>query len=493
MTRASSSRRLVRSYPIRVTIVAVGLIGLLIAVLAMPAPVHSRTMTTDASADWMAMGQGCTPLTPPARQVGTDVPQTTSALAEAFGETEIRYGPGIDYPRVGAIRKGHLYPVLRRHIRFPWLEIAFPGVAGGRGWVYQGAVRITGDLSRVPTTDERRFDYPTLTPTPLMVVTSVPSGAATPLAGTDGILTQLGQDIYHYLLTQRFEPGTDRQGSIFIMDLTSGRSVSVNPGVVYSAASLMKLPVLVALYRKLDRLPSADEARLIARMMVCSDNAAADTILGSLGEGSESRGAALVNETLARLGLRHTVLAELFSQRPTPIAQDTTLDESSQTDADPDNYSTPAELGLLLTGLYRCAVDGSGPMITALERKVSIAECRQIINTMRAVRFGVMIEGGVPQGVPVAHKPGMIPDTHGDAALVTTAGGTYILVVMLHAKAYLSSDQSFAAIAEISRLAYNAFNPTHKLNQIHLKLNRECFPSAALLHTLQSASPPDIP
>lgn len=459
-------------------------------------PVHSRTATTSASAALVRVGQGCTLLETPSDQVGTLAPQTTGSptavLAEAFDVTEVRYGPGIDFPRVGAIRRGQAYPVLRRHARFPWLEIAFPVVAGGRGWVYQGAVWISGDLRNVPTTSQRDFDYPTLTPTPPMVVTIVPPGMAAPLDGAEAVLDQLGQAIYQYLLTQKFEPGTDRQGSVFIMDLATRRSVSVNPGVMYSAASLMKLPVLVSLYRRLHRLPSADEARLIARMIVCSDNAAADTILRGLGDGSDSRGTAYVNDTVARLGLVHTVLAERFSRRSTPVAP-TTPDARSQTDADPDNQSTPADMGLLLAGLYQCAVEGSGPLMTTLDGDVSMAECRQIINTMRAVRLGVMIEGGVPPGIPVAHKPGLIPDTHGDAALITTASGTYVLVVMLHAKGYLSSDRSFEVMAEIARLTYNAFNPAHKLEEIHLKLNQACFPSAALIRTLQSEDPPAVP
>jgi beta-lactamase class A len=489
---------------VRSCISSIGLLVLLIGVLTSPSSARSSPLTTDAPDGMIRTGQACAASVITSLQVGMIVPGATASptvvLAEAFSITDVHYGPGVDFPKVGTIHKGHAYPVLRRHSRFPWLEIAFRGVSGGRGWVYHGAVAITGNLSSLPTTSEREFGYPTLTPTPLMVVTNVPPGTMTPLAGPDDVLDKLGQTIYSYLLTQKFEPGTERQGSVFIMDLGTRHAVSVNPGVTYSAASLTKLPVLVALYRKLSRLPSPDEARLIAKMMVCSDNGAADALLRSLGDGNVTLGTAYVNDTLARLGLVHTALAELFSARATPITQPTISAEVDQggaagqgTEADPYNQSTPADLGWLLAGIYQCALNGSGPLASALAGELTMSECRQIVNTMRAVRLGVMIEGGVPSGIPVAHKPGMILDTHGDAALVTTAGGNYVLVVILHAKKYLSSDRSFAVIAEISRLTYNAFNSSRKFDQIHLKLNRQCFPTAELIRALQSADPPAVP
>ena len=72
---------------------------------------------------------------------------------------------------------------------------------------------------------------------------------------------------------------------------------------------------------------------------------------------------------------------------------------------------------------------------------------------------GNLIRFGVPDGVPVSHKHGWIPDTHGDAGVVFTPGGDYVIVEYLHLPGqWLQSDISFPILREISRAVYNYFN-----------------------------------
>jgi beta-lactamase class A len=73
-------------------------------------------------------------------------------------------------------------------------------------------------------------------------------------------------------------------------------------------------------------------------------------------------------------------------------------------------------------------------------------------------RINALLEVGVPLDTRVAHKHGWIPDTHGDAGIIFTPGGNYVLVVVLHNPTWLDFSESFPLTAEISREVYNYFN-----------------------------------
>ncbi len=77
-----------------------------------------------------------------------------------------------------------------------------------------------------------------------------------------------------------------------------------------------------------------------------------------------------------------------------------------------------------------------------------------------------LTEAGVPLETRVAHKHGWIPDTHGDAGIVFTPGGNYVLVVVLHNPTWLDYEESFPLIAEMTRTVFNYFNPDTPLDRI---------------------------
>jgi hypothetical protein len=70
------------------------------------------------------------------------------------------------------------------------------------------------------------------------------------------------------------------------------------------------------------------------------------------------------------------------------------------------------------------------------------------------------MSAGVPADTRVAHKHGWTADTHGNAGIVFSPGGDYVLVVALHNPTWLDFSESFPLITEISRAVYNYFNPT---------------------------------
>ncbi len=408
-----------------------------------------------------------------------------SVYVEALDWLNVRFGPDIHFSRIGAIEKGDRYTVLRRTASSSWIEINYPQFVGRRGWVYRAAVTVTGSLDDVPIADADNpsADYPTLTPTPPMVMTSVPDWTVTPIDVLANRLDRLSNDIYQYLLSRQFEPGTEKVGSVFVMDLQTGERYSINPGIAYSGMSLIKLPILVALYRKIGTIPTYEQARQMALMIICSENNASNELLSLLGDGDMLSGAAYVTDTLQALGLQDTYLAGPFAVNssginptatlPPLVGRQTTADQVSTT-PDQLNQATPADLGWLLSDIYQCALDGTGPLVATFPDTMSTQKCRAILRILSADDIPAMLRAGVPPGIQVAHKHGWVDEVHGDAGIVFTSGGDYVLVVLLRNKRWLNFEDSFPTIAEISRMVYNTYNPADPLDQTHTDPVPEC-------------------
>ena len=475
-------------------------------------PTPALPVTTDPPTDSDATP---TPMILAATGTPTEVPTITptptptrplAVYAEAIDVTNVRFGPGIDYPRIGEIRRGALYAVVRRHAVFPWLEISFAEVASGRGWVFRDTVTVTGDLNAIETTSMTDFGYPTLTPTAAMVVTAAPPWPVSiDLASAPPGLEALGNTIYDYMLSEGFVPRTPRQGSVFLMDLRSGQSFTLNPDVAYSGVSLIKVPLMVAFFRKVAAAPTAEQARLISEMIICSENLSSNALLRLIGDGDEYRGALYVTDTMRELGLENTFLVRSFFTGarvigPTPTEQPffpvTIPADQTQTNPDPSNQITPADMGWLLAAIYQCAEDGGGPLTATFPDEITEGECRRMMRVLRANRILALLEAGVPPDITVAHKHGWGNDTHGDGGIIMTPGGDYILVAVLFNRTWLLYEESFPAIAEISRLVYNAYNPARPLAATNTQPVPLCSMEAInamdprLLEDLQAFNPP---
>ena len=109
----------------------------------------------------------------PTHSSANPLPQSgAEVFAEAWGQANLRSGPGVNYPLVGEIVAGTRYRVLARHTRVPWLRLDVPEIPVA--WVYQDLVNVQGPLDSVPTVS----DFPPLaTPTATASATSPPTPA----------------------------------------------------------------------------------------------------------------------------------------------------------------------------------------------------------------------------------------------------------------------------------------------------------------------------
>ncbi len=162
---------------------------------------------------------------------------------------------------------------------------------------------------------------------------------------------------------------------------------------------------------------------------------------------------------MRRIGLVNTFMATPYDEdRPPPhIVTPANSRRDVNTEPDPYMQTTPLDMGLLLEMIYQGA-RGGGTLIAAYPGQITPEECQAMLELMKSNRIGSLIEKGLPEGTPLAHKHGWIGDTHADAGIVFSPGGDYVLVVFLYQQGWLQWERSAPLIASISHVTYNYFN-----------------------------------
>ncbi len=398
-------------------------------------------------------------------------PPTATPTIGAFGvsglvsgEVNIRYGPGVDYPRAGVARAGDRLPVTGYHTQFPWLRVSYAGAAGGQAWVARDLLEIRGDVFDTPAISQTRFSLPPVTPTPAVVQSRGINGEAAQPLGAD--LQNLANELWNLFLAQGFDPQTSRFGALYFLDLASGQAFAFGDEYAFSGTSLNKIAILARLYQQLDAPPAIETATDMLNTMICSENAATNRLLSHIGEGSAYAGAEAVTRFLRQLGLTRSYLLAPFTTMGTPEPPPKPL-AFPETDADqikaaPDlsNQLTVVEIGSLLANIYQCAYQAGGALTDRFGDAIDGRECRQMLHVMSNNTVDALLKSGARAETRVAHKHGWIPDTHGNAALFFTPGGDYVLAMLLFQPEWLNFQESLPLFAEVSRRVYNHFNPS---------------------------------
>jgi beta-lactamase class A len=227
--------------------------------------------------------------------------------------------------------------------------------------------------------------------------------------------------------------------------------------------SIVKVPIVLETFRALESEPSIENNKLISETLVVqSGNFSANLLLDVVaGEDNAYLGADIVTESMRRLGLENTFIAVPYEEQPRPgrATYETIANsrEDSPTRPDPAMQTTAEDIGTLLAMIYYCAQDGGG-LVAAYGDQIEQEECQQIIDFMALNHIGSLIEEGVPTNLKVAHKHGWISDTHGDAGIVFSPGGDYVIVTLMYKPDWLEWEISSPLLADISLATYNYFN-----------------------------------
>jgi hypothetical protein len=239
----------------------------------------------------------------------------------------------------------------------------------------------------------------------------------------------------------------------------------INPNVPFSGGGVMKLPIVAEIYRKYDLpLDITTTQRLTAALTTELSNLPANQLLNQIGDGNTFAGANTTTGSLAHLGLRNSYLAQPFDQPITATAGISTPANSMaaiDTNASPANQTTASDIGLLWEMIDQCS-QGGGALLVVYPNEYSPIECRALIDLLQAnapADIPALLASGLPVQAQIAHRPGGTFDTRGDAALVRSPGGNYILVVFLNTAAQnFDWNTANAIMADLSRATYNYFN-----------------------------------
>ena len=379
------------------------------------------------------------------------------------GEVNIRYGPGVEYPRAGVAKAGDRFDISGYHTQYPWARVRYPKATGGQAWIATDLLDISGNIFRTAAISQTRFSLPPFTPTPAAVRESGINGApAQPLGGD---LRNLATEIWNLLLAKGFDPQTSRFGALFVMDLASGEAFAFGDEYAFSGTSLNKIAILARLYQQLDAPPSIETATDILNTMICSENAATNRLLSRIGAGDAYLGADSVSDFFAQLGLERSFLIAPFTTigtpepPPKPLVFPQTEADQIKAAPDPANQTTVVDIGSLLANLYQCAYASAGALVDRFGGAIEARECRQTLHVMSSNTVDALLKSGVPADTRVAHKHGWIPDTHGNAALFFTPGGDYVIAMTLFQPDWLNFQESLPLFGEVARRVYNHFNP----------------------------------
>jgi beta-lactamase class A len=313
--------------------------------------------------------------------------------------------------------------------------------------------------------------------TPTAVPTSDPSPSATAIATVAPTFTPLIKPSatavipleppdLSYLQAVIEKTLADFKGfsSYVVIDLTSGERIARNEDVALAGMSLIKVPILINVYRVLDLPLTAEESKLISETTAQSSNFAANLLLQLIaGKEDAYAGADTVSQTMRDLGVYNTFIAVPIDADPKPDRLNTVLTPANQrtditTYADPFRQTTTGDLATLLNMIYDCAEKNSGLLREIYSEAITVEECQDMLEKMKLNELAKLLENGLPDDVPFAHKVGWIDDTHGDGGIVFSPGGDYILVMALYGEGWLEWEESAPLFEQVSRQAYGHFN-----------------------------------
>ena len=271
--------------------------------------------------------------------------------------------------------------------------------------------------------------------------------------------------------------GQTTLASIYVMDLKTGEEVNLLGDVAFSAASTIKVPILIDYFKQLWFAVPKDEAWLMANSLLCSNNASSNLMMQIIGgrvTGADQdifTGIGDVTKNAEFVGAHNTYInAPLYlgiegQQLGSIPAPKTAPNPNFSANPDPYNQTTAEDMGTLFGMIYDCANYGSGLMAAYPGGEFTQTECKQMLELMSANDLLRLLQGGIPKGVRISHKNGWVSDMSGDAGIVYPPNGRdYVIAVYLWQQTDFQDYTKLWPIIEgVSRAAWNYFSPEDPL------------------------------
>ncbi|MFI5246626.1 MAG: serine hydrolase [Gemmatimonadales bacterium] len=282
-------------------------------------------------------------------------------------------------------------------------------------------------------------------------LTAAPPARASALAPIDSLRSRLAARI-------AATPGAEV--AVWFEDLAHRDTLALSAGVSFHAASTMKIPVMIELFRRVDagRSSFADEfflqnafESIVDRSVYAldpkddSDSSLYALVnqnvsLRELNERMITRSSNLATNALLQLldPARVTATAHALGAHDMQVLRG--VEDGKAFEKGLNNTTTARDLGVLLAAIER-------------GRAASRVQCDSMRSILLRQEFRDEIPAGLPPGTPVAHKTGWITGTLHDAAIVYPKGRTPYVLVVLTRKIPQQRDAQ-ALIADLSRIVY---------------------------------------
>jgi beta-lactamase class A len=274
-----------------------------------------------------------------------------------------------------------------------------------------------------------------------------------------------GQDVLRVTLERRIAQQPGAEVGLWYEDLATGDALGLHDTVTFHAASTMKVPVMLELFRRAD----IGEIDLDGRIPL--SNRFASIVDGSPYELTSTADSdeALYDRVGAPISFRE--LNERMIVRSSNLATNVLIERLDPTQVT-SNARTLGGAGVLVRrgvedGLaFRAGLNnvttarGMGKLLAALERGEAASAWATI--AMREVllrqEYNAEIPAGLPAGTKVAHKTGWITATLHDAAIIYREGRPPIVLVILTRGIPERSDAQ-RLIADLARIVWDHAQP----------------------------------
>jgi len=122
--------------------------------------------------------------------------------------------------------------------------------------------------------------------------------------------------------------------------------------------------------------------------------------------------------------------------------------------------TTPYEMAQIYVYLEQCS-RGQGVLLEKYGKNLSPDRCKEMIGWLEKNGDRSRMMSGLPADAKVAHKSGWIPPiVQGDAGIVRSPGGDFIVAIYLYQTGERYSDKEIQQqIGSFARLVYTYYNP----------------------------------
>ena len=260
--------------------------------------------------------------------------------------------------------------------------------------------------------------------------------------------------------------------SVFIADLDNGtvlnkawlsnNELSTNPDIAFSGMSIIKITLMIEFYRQITNGALPYELDLVEKAITESSNWTSNKVIEWIGDLDPYIGLQRLNSSYKTMNLNNTFMGGLYDSDELPGYLKTPSNSRTDINTNPDIYmqTTPTDIGNVLTGIYSCSKNNTGLLIDAFGSLITQEECTSMIKILQKNQIGVLLESGVPEGTPIAHKHGWADgEPIADAGIVFTPSTDYVIVIYIWTPEYTYWEENARILSDINKTTYYHFNP----------------------------------